>query len=897
MDPRPNPESTLDRAVDAVAGEPIDAAAESAALERVRRRLAAATGHAEVPAATGAALDDHRIHGCEGFRALLPAYAAGALLEAKRVLVEDHLRECVPCRRAYRELRGGAAAAPAAAPRPRRAARWPRALAAGIAVLVTGAAAFWFGGNLLGPDASAAVQTIQGELYRLEDGRAVATAAGERIARGETVRTGPGSGAVLVLADGSRVELAERSELALARRRDGVELRLGRGGLIVEAAEQKTGHLYVETVDCEVAVVGTIFSVRHGVKGSRVSVLEGEVRVEQGPRRAVLRPGDQVSTSTRLAHVPVGADFSWSRDAERYAEISQALASLGRELDQALAVPGVRTSTRLLDLAPAGTTVYAGIPNLTASLAEAWEIVTARVAENPALAEWWAQRFGADGAAEIDAAIEELTRFGEHLGEEIAVMLETSGGAESAAPLLLAEVGDPDAFAPVLDEEIARLGVEGEHVRLVRVGNPLTAAPLPAGALGVWLAGDLLAASPELERLAALAAALDGGERAFVATPFHDSLAAAYAEGAGWLLGVDLATLIAADNDDPAERAQLEQAGIADVRHLIFESETVEGTTESRATLAFARERRGVASWLAAPAPVGALDFVSPEARVAVAAALKEPAEMLDDIMAIAAVDDDGALARLAEIEAELGLSFRDDLALSLGGEIALAVDGPLLPTPGWIVALEVADRARLMRSVERLLTAYNREAIEEQRPTFAFVQQESAGRVVWTLERTGGGALFSVTFEEGYLVAGPSAAHLAEAIARRAAGVTLASSQAFRDRLPRDGETHYSAVAWQQLGGSLPAIASLLGGQGISGEERARIEAAAAEIGPMLAVAYAAADRLTFAASGGKGPLGLSLETLLSFAAGPPAPAASDEAPEASAARPRPETPSRDAA
>jgi ferric-dicitrate binding protein FerR (iron transport regulator) len=896
--PPTNPDTALDRAVAAVAGEPVDPSAESAALDRVRRRLAASEAR---PAAGVPPVEEHRIHGCEGFRALLPAYAAGALAEPKRLLVEDHLRECVPCRRAYREL-GASAPRTAGARVVHRAAagRTARlALAAGLGLFVAGAGALWLTGNLMGPDASASVRTIQGELYRVTGDGAVAAAAGERIARGETVRTGPASGAVFVLADGSRVELAERSELALARRRDGVALELARGSLIVEAARQADGHLYVATADCEVAVVGTIFSVRHGDKGSRVSVLEGEVQVEHGARHAVLRPGDQVSTSERLSHVPVGRDFAWSRDAERYAELSAALAALGRELDQTLAVAGIRTSTRLLDLAPADTAIYAGIPNLSASVAEAWEIVTARVAENPALADWWAERFGAAGADEIDRAIAELTRFGDHLGEEIAVAIDAravegpaaGSPSGSAAPLLLAEVDDPAAFAALLDEEIARLNAEhAGAVRVVRVADPRAAVPLPADALGVWLAGDLIAASPRLERLAALAATLDSGENAFVDTSFHDRLAAVYAEGAGWLLGVDLETILAADAEGGHERETLERVGLADVEHLVFESETVADATESRATFAFSRERRGIASWLGAPAPIGAFDFVSPEARVAVAATLKEPTGMLDDILAVAAGEDSGALARIAELEAELGLSIRDDLALSLGGEVAFAIDGPLLPTPGWILVLEVADRERLLAAADRLLVAYNREAAADGRPGLALVQQESGGRVDYALERAGAGAIVTLAFEDGYLLAGPSAAMLGEAVARRAAGVTLASSEAFVQRLPRDGETHYSAVAWQSLGGSLGSIGALLSGGAISPEERERLDAAAAEVGPTLAVAYGGADRLTFATSGGRGPLGLSLETLLSWAArGAPAAPAEEES--------RQETPAADAA
>ncbi len=153
-----------------------------------------------------------------------------------------------------------------------------------------------------------------------------ATVNGSRQLRfGETVRSNTGAGTVLTLADGSRVEMRAESQLFLERANDGVRIRLSRGGIIVNAAKQGAGHLYVQTKDVKVSVVGTVFLVNTEETGSRVAVIEGEVQVQQGTLTKKLLPGQQVATNPLMVSPPVIEEIAWSRYAAAHAALLQQL--------------------------------------------------------------------------------------------------------------------------------------------------------------------------------------------------------------------------------------------------------------------------------------------------------------------------------------------------------------------------------------------------------------------------------------------------------------------------------------------------------------------------------------------------------------------------------------------
>jgi uncharacterized protein (TIGR03435 family) len=68
-----------------------------------------------------------------------------------------------------------------------------------------------------------------------------------------------------------------------------------------------------------VTVVGTVFLVNADAEGSRVAVIEGEVRVQQGATETKLRPGERVASNAKT--FTVASELAWSRRAAELAAL------------------------------------------------------------------------------------------------------------------------------------------------------------------------------------------------------------------------------------------------------------------------------------------------------------------------------------------------------------------------------------------------------------------------------------------------------------------------------------------------------------------------------------------------------------------------------------------------
>jgi uncharacterized protein (TIGR03435 family) len=185
--------------------------------------------------------------------------------------------------------------------------------------------------------------------------------------RGVRVYAAGNDGLQVTLADDSRVEMRAHAEMTVDRSSDGIQIDLKAGDIIVTAARRRP--LYVRTSDMTVAVEGTVFLANAGQQGSRVGVIEGEVRVREEDVERRLRPGEQVATNPVLAARPVRDDILWSRNANAHLAI---LDSFSRGIAQ--------TSGPLVRLATPGH-VTAGQAGAASSIATNPEFEEASIRE------------------------------------------------------------------------------------------------------------------------------------------------------------------------------------------------------------------------------------------------------------------------------------------------------------------------------------------------------------------------------------------------------------------------------------------------------------------------------------------------------------------------------------
>jgi hypothetical protein len=759
-------EDRLERALQEMKEEEVDAGTLEAARARVWEQMTSANG------AT-----------CTEFRQDFRAYLNKQLGDGRRLLVEDHLSRCPSCRALIADMKGERTVV--AMPR-RSSSRWVQwgALAATAAVLF---AVLYVGRDaidaMMGPrGARATVVSAEGDLYRLNvstDARSAKAEAGAAIGERESVRTGPAAHAVLQLADGSIVDVNERTELFVTAAWSGQAIHLLRGDIIVRAAKQRRGRLQVLTRDSIASVKGTVFAVSAGMGGSVVSVVEGSVAVNQPRRQVVLGAGEQAASIPALAS-SVATAISWSPNAESYLELLRSFVKIERELANFPAE--MRSTSALLPYLPAEVVVYGTIPNPGVTIGRALTLADEQSAQNATFGAWWNSETGQT----LKQMIDRIQTVNPLLGDEIVFCASIATGLSDPVPMVMARV-KPGKRAE-LSSALEKLFADGREA-----------------SESYSVSDDLVVVSDSRSDLTWALAHLGQG----AGSPFAAAIGERYRRGVGWLIAIDAPPLVkeASGGDTPP----IEFAGLMGMKYVFLEQRAPAGAEENEVTFAFQGARTGMGSWLADSGSGGAAEYLPADALLAGYVSTREPMQLFDDFTAQITKSAPDFELGLAEIDEKLGAGFVQGLTAALGTESALALTGFSTSGPTWVMATVANNPSVIDSSLQKLANAFNAELGPEHQDKRIVFEQETTGGRTWSTMKPGGLPLsITWTYDRGYMVAGSDRGVAERAIATRNGGSPLVWSPQFLGQLPSSAGLHPSAFAWLNPTGALGILSAL---------------------------------------------------------------------------------------
>jgi type II secretory pathway pseudopilin PulG len=530
----------------------------------------------------------------------------------------------------------------------------------------------------------------------------------------------------------------------------------------------------------------------------------------------------------------------WAQEFEaKYPGLLAEFGQLFKKLQRDVQLPAARRESRLLPLLPESTMSYGAFPNYGDAASQVLAVFREELKESSVLREWWQHGQAATVGPKIQDSLAKFSQLNQYLGEEIAV----SGTMEGKEPnlLIVAEIRKP-GLKKYLQQVITELAGKSKPGVLVLDPQELAAVETKpaAGDLLVLVRPDFVVGALDMATLRKFNSRLDQASRGFVATPFGHKVDQAYAGGVTMVAAADLQKLLSKIPQTPnADQVTLQRSGFSEMKFLVWDHTRLNGETVSEAELSFTGPRRAAAAWLAKPATLGTLEFVSPKAIVAGTVVLANPTRVFDDYKEITGTASAAIFANLAQAEQVMKLSLRDDLLGCLAGEITLELDSVTPPKPEWRAILKASDSKHLQQTLSSLLKTaqFRAEEFEEEGTTISTVEIP-----------TGQGRLnIGYAIVDGYWILGSSREAVANAIHLHTSGGSLGKSKKFLAALPPNHTAEASALFYQD-----PIAMASLRLRGFSPEMAKSLADAGSEGVPGLIALYGEESAIREASRGG---------------------------------------------
>ena len=509
--------------------------------------------------------------------------------------------------------------------------------------------------------------------------------------------------------------------------------------------------------------------------------------------------------------------------------------------------PAARTQSRLLPLLPESTIAYAGLPNYGDALHQAVTIFHEELQESAVLREWWQSPEIAQAGPIAEMVLDKLHQLSLFMGDEIVA----SGAMDGKNPnlIIVAAIRKP-GLRDFLNQTIGPFISKPDAA--VRILDPKDLATAEASKKGqqflVLVRPDFVVISLNLATLRKFSAALDHATGEFASTPFGKRLAHSYEDGVTAVEGVDIQTLLALfpPGTDQGKRT-LQATGFGETKYLVWEHKKVEGQKLTLSELSFTGPRHGVASWLAAPAPIGGLDFISPKAVAALGLQLENPTQIFDELKQLALISDPKAFEPLEQKEKEWKLSLRDDVLSRLTGEVTLELDDFTQDSVGGKAMLRASDPVHLQQALAALLAAMH----------YTMEKSEDGGVAYFTFQIPSSKKSYEVSyaFADGYWIVGSSREKVREAVRDHRSGESLGKSKKLLTALPPGASSNASALFYQN---QVPMWAVSL--RQISPDLAKSLDQFGDQITPTVACAYGETSAIRGAGTSGLAQAGVML-------------------------------------
>ena len=215
------------------------------------------------------------------------------------------------------------------------------------------------------------------------------------------------------------------------------------------------------------------------------------------------------------------------------------------------------------------------------------------------------------------------------------------------------------------------------------------------------MSNDLLIASPDLAELQQAAQRVQqGGTSQFAETPFYQQIVRSYQQGAEWLFCADMEQIVASNVQADSGGHGL-PPGMGDVRYLTLEHREVSGKTNAT-DLMFSSRRRRRRGWR--PGLDRGRWTLFADAEHGDVGCDQESESIMEEMFKMIGSGDGDFTQHVAEFEAKTGVNVLNDMAAPLGGEVTMAFDGPMIPTPRWKLIVEVYDPTTLQATIAKLV-------------------------------------------------------------------------------------------------------------------------------------------------------------------------------------------------